>query len=302
MLRDTIEYDYIDYVDYDHASGADKVKKILEFETARSCVKEWQIQHGDTLDIGCATGRYPLWFAQQGFNATGYDISPDAIRFCQERAADKPYPAPAACWSRQTGAAPAGCAAPQPHSHLPRRGLLLSAREGGAAPPIRRDARFPGGVVERAAAPQDVRKLALLFRCRLALVLVGFAHVFWHGGAALSCLLRALRLDGALAGCATDLAGGAGERRAGPHGGEPVQFRELLAQRERGAALALFDHLRRTDRRPGPHEAVDLVGLHRQVHKRPALLVTLLAHQVLAPLANPIDQHLSPAFGHQMRW
>jgi len=91
MTRDTIEYDYVDYVDYDHACGADKVKKILEFEMVRSRVNVWQIQHGDTLDIGCATGRYPLWFAQQGFNATGYDRSPDAIRFCRERSADKPY-------------------------------------------------------------------------------------------------------------------------------------------------------------------------------------------------------------------
>src|SRR5262249_55747240 len=62
-----------------------------------------------------------------------------------------------------------------------RFGLLLRAREGGAAPPIRRDALVQGGGVERAAAPHDVRKLALLFGRRLELVRVGCAHVFWHG-------------------------------------------------------------------------------------------------------------------------
>src|SRR5262249_45412883 len=56
-------------------------------------------------------------------------------------------PAPAACWSRQTGAAPAGCAAPQPHSHLPRRGLLPRLRRDGAglAARLSRQRQIGGG-------------------------------------------------------------------------------------------------------------------------------------------------------------
>ena len=76
-----------------------------------------------------------------------------------------------------------------------------------------------------------------------------------------------------------------------------MQFWELLAQRERGESLALFDHIRRAHRGPDPHKEMDVIGLHRQFQNRPALLVTLLANQVFAACANLIHQHLSPAFG-----
>ncbi|MFC4078206.1 class I SAM-dependent methyltransferase [Salinithrix halophila] len=38
---------------------------------------------GRVLDIGTATGRYPIYFAQKGCNVTGIDISDDALHIAQ---------------------------------------------------------------------------------------------------------------------------------------------------------------------------------------------------------------------------
>lgn len=39
------------------------------------------------IDIGCGTGSNVLWLAQQNFTATGYDLSPLAIKQAQEKSA-----------------------------------------------------------------------------------------------------------------------------------------------------------------------------------------------------------------------
>ncbi|MCB0806011.1 MAG: class I SAM-dependent methyltransferase [Bacteroidales bacterium] len=39
----------------------------------------------NVIDVGCGTGDNVFWFQQQGFNATGIDYSPEAIRIAQER-------------------------------------------------------------------------------------------------------------------------------------------------------------------------------------------------------------------------
>ncbi len=38
------------------------------------------------IDIGCGTGSNVIWLAQQNFQATGYDLSPLAIKTAQEKA------------------------------------------------------------------------------------------------------------------------------------------------------------------------------------------------------------------------
>lgn len=38
------------------------------------------------LDVGCGSGRFSINAAKLGFNVTGIDITPDAIRACKERA------------------------------------------------------------------------------------------------------------------------------------------------------------------------------------------------------------------------
>src|SRR6185312_1545073 len=76
-----------------------------------------------------------------------------------------------------------------------------------------------------------------------------------------------------------------------------MQFRELLTERECREAFALLHHIRRTDRGPDSHKQMDMIGLHSQFQNRPALLVALLANQVITAFANLIYQHLSSAFG-----
>ena len=76
-----------------------------------------------------------------------------------------------------------------------------------------------------------------------------------------------------------------------------MQLRKLLAQRECAGSFALFDHFSGAHGRPDPHKQVDMVRLDRQFQDRPALLVALLANQLVAPLATLVHQHLFPALG-----
>lgn len=80
-VRDII-YDFHRYQQYEGAHGADDAKKVLEMASAARVIDKWQIGSGKSLDVGCATGRYPLWLAERGFEATGYDKSAEAIRIC----------------------------------------------------------------------------------------------------------------------------------------------------------------------------------------------------------------------------
>jgi hypothetical protein len=74
-----------------------------------------------------------------------------------------------------------------------------------------------------------------------------------------------------------------------------MKFRELVAEREGGASLALLHHIRRAPGGPDPHKEMYVVRLYREFYNRPALLVALLANQVFAAFANLVHQHLSPA-------
>jgi SAM-dependent methyltransferase len=55
--------------------------------------KEWeplerlaiQAVAGRVLDIGCGAGRHALYLQQRGFDVTGIDASPGAVRVCKER-------------------------------------------------------------------------------------------------------------------------------------------------------------------------------------------------------------------------
>jgi SAM-dependent methyltransferase len=41
---------------------------------------------GRALDVGCGAGVYSIWLAEQGMEATGIDLFPEAIRMARERA------------------------------------------------------------------------------------------------------------------------------------------------------------------------------------------------------------------------
>jgi len=42
-----------------------------------------------TIDLGCGTGNYAIYLASRGFNVTGIDISPTAIKIAKEKAKKK---------------------------------------------------------------------------------------------------------------------------------------------------------------------------------------------------------------------
>ncbi len=50
-------------------------------------VKETPLAPCRAIDIGCGTGSNVIWLAQQHFQATGYDLSPLAIKSAREKAA-----------------------------------------------------------------------------------------------------------------------------------------------------------------------------------------------------------------------
>src|SRR5260221_772136 len=60
-------------------------------------------------------------------------------------------------------------------------GFLLVAREGDAPLAVQADALLQGGVVELAAAPEDLVQRPLLGRRGPQLLFVGLAHGLWHG-------------------------------------------------------------------------------------------------------------------------
>ncbi|MHC4159132.1 MAG: class I SAM-dependent methyltransferase [Planctomycetota bacterium] len=48
-----------------------------------------KIQPCKTIDLGCGTGNYAIYFASRGFEATGIDCSPTAIKIAKENAKRK---------------------------------------------------------------------------------------------------------------------------------------------------------------------------------------------------------------------
>jgi len=51
-----------------------------------SLISKWPLVRGKALDIGCGTGTNSLWLARQGFEATGLDVSAEAIAQARQRA------------------------------------------------------------------------------------------------------------------------------------------------------------------------------------------------------------------------
>ena len=52
-------------------------------------VESGKIRKGRALDLGCGAGNYAIWLAGRGFDATGIDISPTAIKIARENAKRK---------------------------------------------------------------------------------------------------------------------------------------------------------------------------------------------------------------------
>lgn len=85
----SIDYGMINYIKYEYPNRADQIKKILEksaVEQLLSTIDTPRAEKPFSLDIGCATCRYPLWLSSKGFYAVGYDIDDEAIKICKMRA------------------------------------------------------------------------------------------------------------------------------------------------------------------------------------------------------------------------
>ena len=54
--------------------------ELVEREKVKSC---------KTIDLGCGTGKYAIYLASKGFDVTGVDISPTAIKIAKENAKKK---------------------------------------------------------------------------------------------------------------------------------------------------------------------------------------------------------------------
>jgi len=78
-----ISYPALWYQEYETACSVDGVKKALEFAAFEDLLADFP-RHGDSLDIGTATGRYMRAAAELGFNAYGIDTSEHAVRASRE--------------------------------------------------------------------------------------------------------------------------------------------------------------------------------------------------------------------------
>lgn len=52
-------------------------------------VETGKVQPCKTVDLGCGTGNYAIYFASNGFDVTGVDLSPTAIKIAKENAMKK---------------------------------------------------------------------------------------------------------------------------------------------------------------------------------------------------------------------
>jgi 2-polyprenyl-3-methyl-5-hydroxy-6-metoxy-1,4-benzoquinol methylase len=90
LATDEIAYSFVDYIKYEVPNRAGQAKKSLEHFVVENHLRRDRFVADDckprSLDIGCATCRYPNWFAEQGFHAVGYDVDDSAIKICQRLA------------------------------------------------------------------------------------------------------------------------------------------------------------------------------------------------------------------------
>ncbi|MBU5354389.1 class I SAM-dependent methyltransferase [Paenibacillus barcinonensis] len=82
-----IEYDTDRYLQYMELTFIDEVKKDLELQFVNSLLQTLP-NPGTILDIGTATARYPIFFANKGFDVVGVDKSLEALKISRENVAE----------------------------------------------------------------------------------------------------------------------------------------------------------------------------------------------------------------------
>jgi 2-polyprenyl-3-methyl-5-hydroxy-6-metoxy-1,4-benzoquinol methylase len=88
ISRKGLKYDQELFVKYDFALPEDESKKFLETVNLFSLLRGLNLDGKYTLDIGAATGRYPMLLAGKGAKSHGIDISDDAIKYAQSQKDD----------------------------------------------------------------------------------------------------------------------------------------------------------------------------------------------------------------------
>ncbi|TDC39685.1 class I SAM-dependent methyltransferase [Micromonospora sp. KC213] len=84
QFADTITYRSDWYREYRHLRGVDEVKKRLERDALFHTLAERGQLTGRMLDVGTATGRYPMLFARAGWRSVGLDVADAAVAMAQE--------------------------------------------------------------------------------------------------------------------------------------------------------------------------------------------------------------------------
>jgi SAM-dependent methyltransferase len=84
QLAGTVTYRSDWYREYRHLRGVDEIKKRLEHDALLHALAERGQQAGRMLDVGTATGRYPMLFARAGWRVVGVDVADVAVSMARE--------------------------------------------------------------------------------------------------------------------------------------------------------------------------------------------------------------------------
>lgn len=80
-----LDYDQELFLKYDYALPEDETKKFLETVNFFYLLNDFSLANKITLDIGSATGRYPMLMKWMGAQAYGIDIEPRAVEYAQKQ-------------------------------------------------------------------------------------------------------------------------------------------------------------------------------------------------------------------------
>jgi ubiquinone/menaquinone biosynthesis C-methylase UbiE len=81
-----INYDTDRYLQYMQMTVVDEFKKALELQFVTQIIEKMP-KEGTVLDIGTATARYPIFFANRGYDVVGIDISHEGLSVAKENVA-----------------------------------------------------------------------------------------------------------------------------------------------------------------------------------------------------------------------
>jgi 2-polyprenyl-3-methyl-5-hydroxy-6-metoxy-1,4-benzoquinol methylase len=88
-----LDYDQELFLKYDYALPEDETKKFLETVNLLYLLKETDLANKSTLDIGSATGRYPMLMRWLGAQSYGMDIEPRAIEYAnRQKESEEEFP------------------------------------------------------------------------------------------------------------------------------------------------------------------------------------------------------------------